>query len=715
MKETDLRDVIKSIPPSALNYQEWIDVGMALKIHGYQCSDWDEWSRDDSRYKAGECEKKWQSFSNTVQKPVTAGTIMHLAKEFGYSKEKEIKLFDWDDEIGVDKDDMSYIEPETVEIADGYEDRRIDEIITYLSILFKSDEYVGYVMQSYKDEKDGKYKPASKGNCARTAEELIGELKKAKKKKGVKADTVIGEVLGDYDKEGGAWIRFNPLDGEGVTNNNVTEFRYALVESDDIPVEMQKAIISKLQLPVAVLVHSGGKSLHAIVKVDAPNQDIYKKRVTYLHGKCNEYGLKVDTQNRNPSRMSRMPGIRRGDSWQYIVDTETGQKSWNEWQEFIEGEEDTLPDPEDLFARDNFNMELAPEAIEGILRQGRKMILTGASKAGKSFLLMELGLAVAIGGQWIGFQCRKEKVLYINFELSKDAFTDRLRAIISHMGLKPQDISGMFDTLTLRGKAEEFRKLVPQIAYKAKKHDYKFIIIDPIYKTLLGDENDAKVVSEFCNALDNLSTKTGATIVFCHHHSKGAGAGTAAQNRSSGSGVFARDPDAIVDLLEISPRDKDGDPLEVTIPDHEDVELHDYAFFMRIESSLREFPPMPSTEIVFNYPVHYIVKGLEKARTAGADDRRSSREKAADGRASQADRKKERINKLCEYIESMKSFTGVNPSLEEAVKFFEGKKGYSEANIKKWNLEGDNGFTIKNGLLFRKDIPHEETPNSLKG
>lgn len=46
----------------------------------------------------------------------------------------------------------------------------------------------------------------------------------------------IGRVLGDYSPEAGAWIRFNPLDGKGVKNENVTDFRYALVESDSIPV-----------------------------------------------------------------------------------------------------------------------------------------------------------------------------------------------------------------------------------------------------------------------------------------------------------------------------------------------------------------------------------------------------------------------------------------------------------------------------------------------
>ena len=51
----------------------------------------------------------------------------------------------------------------------------------------------------------------------------------------------LGGVLGDWDQDTGAWIRFNALDGEGVRNENVTSFRFALVESDAMPVDEQIA------------------------------------------------------------------------------------------------------------------------------------------------------------------------------------------------------------------------------------------------------------------------------------------------------------------------------------------------------------------------------------------------------------------------------------------------------------------------------------------
>ena len=63
---------------------------------------------------------------------------------------------------------------------------------------------MGYVTASW--EKDGKYLP-SKGSWDRTAGELIEQLNHC--------GGDIGAVLGDYNPQVGAWIRFNPMDGKG--------------------------------------------------------------------------------------------------------------------------------------------------------------------------------------------------------------------------------------------------------------------------------------------------------------------------------------------------------------------------------------------------------------------------------------------------------------------------------------------------------------------
>lgn len=164
----------------------------------------------------------------------------------------------WDDEISAEGlvVDRSWVEGKEIHEPRNWDP--VNEITRYLETLFDPGENVGYVTGSWEktDDKGTRWLP-QKGCWDRTAGQLIEALNHCK------GD--IGAVLGDYNQEAGAWIRFNPLDGNGCKNENVTEFRYALVESDAMDLEQQNAIIRELELPVACLVFSGKKSLHATV------------------------------------------------------------------------------------------------------------------------------------------------------------------------------------------------------------------------------------------------------------------------------------------------------------------------------------------------------------------------------------------------------------------------------------------------------------------
>ena len=541
----DLLEILDHLDPGDCTYQEWCDVGMALKHEGYGPDDWDRWSaRDTGRYHRGECSKKWRTFNGSGT-PVTGGTIFHLAIEHGWQPEIGGHELDWDSEIDQDGVvvDSNWVENRDIHAPDVWSPK--DQLTVYLQTLFEPGETVGFVTRSWKNEK-GKYIPKDKGIYTKTAGQLIEEL--------ARAGDDIGSVVGDYDKNGGAWIRFNPLDGNGVTNENVTEFRYALVESDDMELERQNAIIRELELPVAVLVHSGGKSLHAIVRIDAADYPEYKRRVDYLYEICEKNGMTIDKQNRNPSRLSRMPGCIRGENKQYIIETNIGKGSWTEWHDWIESVSDNLPDVEGLAEEWDSMPELAPPLIDGVLRQGHKMLISGPSKAGKSYLLIELVIAIAEGRKWINWDCSRGRVLYVNLELDRASCLHRFKDVYKHLGWHPDHLANI-DIWNLRGKSVPMDKLAPKLIRRALKKNYKAIVIDPIYKVITGDENSADQMAKFCNQFDLVCTELGCAVIYCHHHSKGAQGGKKAIDRASGSGVFARDPDAVLDLIELETTD----------------------------------------------------------------------------------------------------------------------------------------------------------------
>lgn len=731
MNDYNLTEILEYIDPSTCSYQEWINVGMALKHEGYTVSDWDMWSmKDVNRYHSGECAKKWATFQGSSA-PVTAGTIIQMAKENGYHYENVSAELDWDSEIGSKDElvvvDRNWLERSEIHIPEQW--NPTEQIITYLETLFEPDENVGYVTESW--EHDGKFLP-SKGCYDRTAGQLIKELYQCK------GD--IGSVLGDYNSEVGAWIRFNPLDGKGVKNENVTEFRYALVESDTMDISAQKAIITELELPVAALVYSGKKSLHAIVKIDASTYEEYKKRVDYLYNVCNKNGLKLDIQNRNPSRLSRMPGIMRNGKKQYLLDTNIGKENWNEWREWIESVNDDLPDPESMADLWDNLPSLAPPLIDGVLRQGHKMLIAGPSKAGKSYALIELCCAIAEGKKWLEWNCTQGRVMYVNLELDRASCLHRFKDVYTALGITPNNLSNI-DIWNLRGRSVPMDKLAPKLIRRASKKNYIAIIIDPIYKVITGDENSADQMAHFCNQFDKVCTELGCAVIYCHHHSKGAQGGKRSMDRASGSGVFARDPDALIDLVELELNDDilkqeknkavckvcegwlykydklyhasqddlcsetqmlalcreylENDAYECVIEDvgkvRKEVESRSA---WRIEGTLREFPKFAPVNLWFKYPVHSI-DNIGVLKDIAVDDGMPTWKKNFAKKKTDAERKTERKNSLETAFEAC----GIDDKV--TVKSMAEYMGVTEKTVRN-RLKEHGGFWIDEGQVGKK-------------
>lgn len=535
-------------------------------------------------------------------------------------------------------DEQPVTEPE-VESYDGRHD-----LIRYLEAVYEPEEYVGYCVSARFQEDRQKWVPASGGVSDRTAAQLITELK---------ATQDIGAVLGDYDPEAGAWIKFNPLDGSGgVKDENVTVYRYALVEGDDGNIDRQAAIYEALQLPCAAIVHSGKKSLHAIVRVDAKDLPEYRARVKYLYAVLEKNGLEVDPQNKNPSRLSRLPGVTRAGKPQFLIKTNVGQPDWEAWKDYIAELNDSLPDFEpicDVW----YNMPLkAPELIKGILRQGHKMLLAGPSKAGKSFLLLELAICIAEMKKWLGCDVAQGRILYVNLELDHASCLHRIKDLYSAMEIKPQNIANI-DIWQLRGKALPLDQLVAPLIRRAKIGNYKAMIIDPLYKILTGDENSAHEMAKFCNHFDRICMEVGCSTIYCHHHSKGQQGQKRSGDRASGSGVFLRDPDAMLDLIELD-IDQSMQSLLTEKYKSYNHEVSPTISAWRIEGTLREFPPPGKINLLFDYPLHYvdslnllsgeIASGEAPPRTASKKDRIRNAVRALDGDLSEGIN----ITELCE-------------------------------------------------------------------
>src|SRR5690606_31031079 len=156
----------------------------------------------------------------------------------------------------------------------------------------------------------------------------------------------------------------------------------------------------------------------------------------------------------------------------------------------------------------------------------------------------------AEGREWLGWKCAQGRVLYVNLELDRASALHRFKDVYKALNWQPENIDNI-DIWNLRGKSVPMDKLAPKLIRRAAKKNYIAVIIDPIYKVLTGDENSAEQMAHFTNQFDKVCTELGSSVIYCHHHSKGSQGSKKSMDRASGSGVFARDPDALIDLTEL--------------------------------------------------------------------------------------------------------------------------------------------------------------------
>ena len=246
------------------------------------------------------------------------------------------------------------------------------------------------------------------------------------------------------------------------------------------------------------------------------------------------------------------------------------------------------------------HISLPPVLIEGMLHRGETMVFGGGAKTNKTHSLMDLAVSVASGTPWWNLKTQKGKVLYMDFELQKGFFIERLKTIVAEKNIPEAELANI-DVWNLRGHAEDISDLIDGILAAIKDRNYSLIIIDPIYKALGGrDENAAGDINSLMNELDKMAVQARASIIVGHHFSKGNQAGKESIDRVSGSGVFSRSPDSVV-----------------TITKHEEKNV------FAVETTLRNFKPLEPFCVKFVYPLMvpdetYNPKKLKKAGAAVA-------------------------------------------------------------------------------------------------
>ena len=179
------------------------------------------------------------------------------------------------------------------------EDWRVDSL-TLLCAAYGQAEHVNIVTDYTTVEKDGAAKANLKGaGITMLRDDWLRHIREH----------------GTPQSEAGAWVRMNPVlpcgtgyDG-AVTDADVTAHRFMLIESDVLPPEIALSVYARLPLPVFAIVDSAGRGPHCWLKLDCADAESYHADVAHILGWLAKLG--IDQGNKNPSRLSRLPGAKR--------------------------------------------------------------------------------------------------------------------------------------------------------------------------------------------------------------------------------------------------------------------------------------------------------------------------------------------------------------------------------------------------------------------
>ena len=386
------------------------------------------------------------------------------------------------------------IDPEALSIPWPAADWRKD-LAKLLAATFKSDETVEFKIT----------------NTPTSSHELVSNI--------IGQDDALKKIMKQLDSPDGALLTINAVKGGSDATDESWHYRYVVVDNPKMTLAKQLAYYKALNLPCAALVNTGANSVQAWIKIEANDLDEYNERVDFLFQTLESPGFKVDDANRNPNQMVRMPGVLRNGKQQYLIALEQGASNFKEWREWAEYSLDGKPLIE-LASDSDEAPKKDPCIIENILRAGEFFLFTAPPKSGKSLALMDMGLSICYGEDWFGNTTNSNDVLFINMELTKSVFLNRLFLLGAKRKLNAS--TPKFGFLNLRGTALsplEIAQLIAKRIQGAKKlenHDYKVVVIDPI-SAVLHNPKSARLSGSphqiLMQMVDTIIALTGCAVV----------------------------------------------------------------------------------------------------------------------------------------------------------------------------------------------------------
>lgn len=216
----------------------------------------------------------------------------------------------------------------------------------------------------------------------------------------------------------------------------------------------------------------------------------------------------------------------------------------------------------------NFEFSELPKLIDPIFPTTGLVSLVGSSDTGKSTLLRQLALSIALGlDNFVGYKigAKARKVIYVSTE--DDAASTSISLKKQIKGLFPNEsldtnalnnVKFIFDTTNAEDK-----DLISQLSDDLENIGADLIIIDAFTDVFSGDLNSSTKVREFLKSYNDLARDKECLILFLHHTGKRTDKFSASKDNVLGSQAFEAKMRVLLELKPY-PNNKNKRTLTIT-------------------------------------------------------------------------------------------------------------------------------------------------------
>lgn len=245
--------------------------------------------------------------------------------------------------------------------------------------------------------------------------------------------------------------------------------------------------------------------------------------------------------------------------------------------------------------------------IHGLLRQGETMNVIAPPKAHKSWLIIDMAIAIATGRPWLDrFPTEAGEVLILDNELHKETSAYRIPRVAEAAGISMREIRDRISIGNLRGHLKDYISLGP-LFRSIEPGRFKAIILDAHYRFMPAgsDENDNAAMAGIYNIIDRYADALGCCFILIHHASKGNQSTKSVTDIGAGAGSQSRAVDA-----------------------HLVLRQHEQPHLVVLDAAVRSWAPIDPVCLRWDFPLWYVdedadpkaFEGMKKPKAKGDKD-----------------------------------------------------------------------------------------------